>query len=394
MKSYFVYILASKRDGVLYIGVTSDLEKRIWEHRNDIVEGFTSEYHVHMLVCYEQTENVMSALEREKQLKKWRREKKVWLIEKMNSEWEDLYDKRQCEILGVPRSSLYYQPRSVSDEDRKTMDIIDALYTEHPFFGNRRIKAELNLTHGIDIGRDKVRTLMRTMGIEALYPKKNLSLPNPQHKLYPYLLRHLNIEKPNQVWSTDITYVKLKEGFAYLIAIIDWYSRYVINWKVFNTLEIEFCLECLEEALEQEKPSIFNSDQGSHFTSPRFTDILEARTGFRSAWTDEAGVWTTSSSNDCGEASSRKTSTSVSTRTYWKLVWDCRNTFHSTIPDDATNHSTIGCPQKFIFQPADSIAKFPLNFNQGTFNNLMQHLFSQRIPHRESSRQIVSSDGN
>jgi len=155
------------------------------------------------------------------------------------------------------------------------MNLIDAIYTKHPFYGNRRIKAELNLTHHIDIGRDKVRTLMETMGIQALYPKKDLSLPDTQHRIYPYLLRHLSIEKPNQVWSTDITYVKLKEGFAYLIAIIDWYSRYVINWKVSNTLEIEFCLECLEEALQKAKPDIFNTDQGSHFTSPRFTGILE-----------------------------------------------------------------------------------------------------------------------
>jgi putative transposase len=156
------------------------------------------------------------------------------------------------------------------------MDIIDALYTAHPFYGNRRIKAELNLTHGINIGREKVRALMQTMGIAALYPKKNLSLSNIQNKIYPYLLRNLNIEKPNQVWSTDITYVRLKEGFAYLIAIIDWYSRYVINWRVSNTLEMDFCLECLEEALQTARPDIFNTDQGSHFTSPRFTGILEA----------------------------------------------------------------------------------------------------------------------
>jgi putative transposase len=156
------------------------------------------------------------------------------------------------------------------------MDIIDTLYTAHPFYGNRRMKAELTLTHGINIGRDKVRALMQTMGIAALYPKKNLSLSNIQNKIYPYLLRNLNIEKPNQVWSTDITYVRLKEGFAYLIAIIDWYSRYVINWRVSNTLEMDFCLECLEEALQTARPDIFNTDQGSHFTSPRFTGILEA----------------------------------------------------------------------------------------------------------------------
>lgn len=156
------------------------------------------------------------------------------------------------------------------------MDRIDEIYTEYPFYGNRRIKAELNETHHIPVGRDKVRTLMGIMGIHALYPKKNLSMGNAQNPVYPYLLRNTYIEKPNQVWSTDITYVKLQEGFAYLIAIIDWYSRYVINWKVSNTLEIDFCLECLSEALKKSRPEIFNSDQGSHFTSSKFTGILEA----------------------------------------------------------------------------------------------------------------------
>jgi len=156
------------------------------------------------------------------------------------------------------------------------MNLIDEIYTTYPFYGNRRIKAELNMTHGIDIGRDKVRTLMGAMGIQALYPKRNLSLGNKQNPVYPYLLRNLNIEKPDQVWSTDITYIRLKEGSAYLIAVIDWYSRYVINWKLSNTLEMGFCLECLEEALEKRRPEIFNTDQGSHFTSPKFTGILEA----------------------------------------------------------------------------------------------------------------------
>ncbi len=164
----------------------------------------------------------------------------------------------------------------MSIEDKKIMDLIDTIYTDYPFYGNRRIKAELNLTHHIPIGRDHVRTLMEIMGLQAIYPKKNLSWPNQDHRVYPYLLRHLKIIKPNQVWSTDITYVKLREGFAYLIAIIDWYSRYVINWKLSNSLDMEFCLECLNEALNQNqtKPDIFNSDQGSHFTSPKFTGIL------------------------------------------------------------------------------------------------------------------------
>ena len=157
------------------------------------------------------------------------------------------------------------------------MDLIDKIYTDYPFYGNRRIKNELNLTHHIPIGRDHVRTLMETMGIQAIYPKKNLSWPNKQHQVYPYLLRNLKIDKPNQVWSVDITYIKLTVGFAYLVAIIDWFSRYVINWKLANSLDIEFCLDCLNEAVGQNKnkPEIFNSDQGSHFTSPKFIGILK-----------------------------------------------------------------------------------------------------------------------
>ena len=158
------------------------------------------------------------------------------------------------------------------------MDLIDKIYTAHPFYGNRRIKAELNLTHQISIGRDHTRTLMKILGLQAIYPKTkiNLSKANKEHKIYPYLLRDVKIVKPNQVWSTDITYIKLTNGWAYLIAIIDWYSRHVISWRLSNTLEIEFCLDCLNEALDNSKykPNIFNSDQGSHFTSKRFTNIL------------------------------------------------------------------------------------------------------------------------
>ena len=201
--------------------------------------------------------------------------KKLALIEK---DHKKITIKRQCQLLGISRESVYYKSVAVSPEDKKIMDLIDAIYTAHPFYGNRRIKAELNLTHGILIGRKHVRKLMRIMGIAALYPKKNLSWKNKQHPVYPYLLGDLKIEKPNQVWSTDITYVKLESGFAYLIAVIDWFSRYVLSWKLSNTLEIEFCLECLNEALAQtkNKPDIFNTDQGSHFTSPQFAAILES----------------------------------------------------------------------------------------------------------------------
>ena len=183
--------------------------------------------------------------------------------------------KRQCELLGLSRAAPYYTPREISQKDIATMNTIDQIYTEHPYYGNRRMKAELNYTHNIPIGRDHVRTLMKTMGIEAIYPKKNLSFPNKNHKIYAYLLRNMIITKPNHVWSTDITYVKLRNGFAYLIAVIDWFSRYVLSWRISNSLDIEFCLERLKDALKKYKPNIFNTDQGSHFTSSQFTNILE-----------------------------------------------------------------------------------------------------------------------
>jgi putative transposase len=186
--------------------------------------------------------------------------------------------KRQAELLDISRPGLYYRPAGVSAMDKKIMDLIDEIYTTHPYYGNRRIRAELNLTHQIAIGRDHTRTLMKQLGLQAIYPHKaSLSQPNVEHKIYPYLLRGAQIIKPNQIWSADITYVRLVEGWAYLVAIIDWFSRYVISWKLSNSLEIAFCLDCLNEALETNgyQPEIFNTDQGSHFTSPKFTNILE-----------------------------------------------------------------------------------------------------------------------
>ena len=198
------------------------------------------------------------------------------LIEKQN---EKISVQRQCALLGISRSGLYYQPVGISRADKKIMDLIDAIYTAHPYYGNRKIRAELNLTHQIPIGRDHTRTLMKLLGLQAIYPKSklNLSQPNIEHKIYPYLLRGVKIARPNQVWSTDITYVRLEEGFAYLTAVIDWFSRYVIAWRLSNSLEINFCLDCLNEALDASKhqPDIFNSDQGSHFTSKQFTGILQ-----------------------------------------------------------------------------------------------------------------------
>jgi putative transposase len=154
------------------------------------------------------------------------------------------------------------------------MKEIDRVYTEHPYYGKRRISVELK-KRGHEVGVDLARTLMKRMGIEAIYPKPNLSKPHPNHKVYPYLLRGVKIQKTNQVWSTDITYLPMKNGFLYLTAVIDWYSRYVLAWKLSNSLDGIFCREVVQEALTKGKPEIFNTDQGTQYTSIEFTKILE-----------------------------------------------------------------------------------------------------------------------
>lgn len=159
------------------------------------------------------------------------------------------------------------------------MNLIDNIYTESPFYGSRKIREVLKREHREIVNRKHIQRLMREMGIEAIYPKSKFSLSDPDstHKKYPYLLRNLSINRPNQVWGTDITYLKLNQGFAYLVAIMDWFSRYVIAWEVSNSLEIEFVLRNLGNALKIATPDIYNSDQGSHFTSPQHTDILAER---------------------------------------------------------------------------------------------------------------------
>ena len=157
------------------------------------------------------------------------------------------------------------------------MNALDRVYTAHPFYGSRRIRVALGADHGIAIGRDHVRRLMRELGLEAIYPKKTSgSEPDGEHKKYPYLLKNLPVVNPNQVWGTDITYIPLAKGFCYLVALIDWYSRYVVAWQVSETLRMDFCLENLGRALALATPDIHNSDQGSHFTSPAYTGILDA----------------------------------------------------------------------------------------------------------------------
>jgi putative transposase len=184
--------------------------------------------------------------------------------------------RRQCELLGVNRSGLYYQPLGESAENLKLMRLIDEEYTRHPFCGSRRLMCWLH-DQGYAVGRHRVRRLMGLMGLEALYPKPKLSQPGEGHKIYPYLLNGVNVTRVNQVWSTDITYIRMAEGFLYLVAVMDWFSRFVLSWVLSLTMEIDFCLEALDQALRRGQPEIFNSDQGSQFTSERFTGVLAKR---------------------------------------------------------------------------------------------------------------------
>jgi putative transposase len=182
--------------------------------------------------------------------------------------------RRQCELLGLARSTAYYEPACESEENLWLMRRIDEQYLRTPFYGSRRMAAWLE-SEGCLINRKRVQRLMRTMGIAAIYPKRRTTIPGQGHKIYPYLLRNLEITRPDQVWSTDITYIPLRRGFMYLVAIMDWFSRYVLSWRLSNSLETTFCLEALEEALDSRRPEIFNSDQGVQFTSVAFTSRLE-----------------------------------------------------------------------------------------------------------------------
>jgi putative transposase len=183
--------------------------------------------------------------------------------------------RRQSELLSLNRSTLYYRLVPVSEDDLRLMNRTDELFTKYPFFGSRRLMEYLNL-EGYGVGRGKVRSVMQTLGLEAIYPKKkkNTSVRNQMHRIYPYLLRGVDIVGPDQVWSADITYIRLNHGFVYLVAIIDWYSRYVLSWRLSNTLDSDFCVEALKEALQYGAPDIFNTDQGSQFTSEAFTGLL------------------------------------------------------------------------------------------------------------------------
>lgn len=202
---------------------------------------------------------------------------------------------RQCALLDIHRSGIYHQPKPTSKLNLTLMRAIDEIHLKRPFLGVRRISDELR-DDGHQVNHKRVHRLMQIMGIEAIYPKPNTSKSNPGHKIYPYLLRNLDINQPNQVWSTDITYIPMPSGFVYLVVILDWYSRKVLSWRLSNSMDSAFCVDALEEAIYRYgKPEIFNSDQGSQFTSEAFTDVLIAEKirismDGRGAWRDNIFV--------------------------------------------------------------------------------------------------------
>ena len=183
--------------------------------------------------------------------------------------------RRQCALLGLHRSTWYYEPAPESAANLALMRLIDEQYLQRPYYGSRRMTVWLN-QEGHEVNRKRVQRLMRLMRLEAVYPKPRTTVAGAGHKIYLYLLRGVEVTRPNQVWSTDITYVPLQRGFLYLTAIMDWYSRYVLAWRLSNSLDADFCLEALDEALARGRPEIFNSDQGVQFTSQAFTGRLES----------------------------------------------------------------------------------------------------------------------
>jgi putative transposase len=183
--------------------------------------------------------------------------------------------RRQCDLIGLNRSTFYWQPASESPLNLALMQLIDQEYTRAPFYGYRKMTIRLNREHGYEVNRKRVARLMVKMGLRPIYPQPRTTVSNPQHKKYPYLLRGLDINRPNQVWATDITYIPLPQGFMYLVAIMDWFSRYVVAWQLSNTLDGAFCLATLRQALQYGQPEIFNTDQGVQFTAHDFAHELE-----------------------------------------------------------------------------------------------------------------------
>ena len=192
----------------------------------------------------------------------------------MERETSELSLKTQAELLSLSRSSLYYQPVPVSAEEVALKHAIDEIYTRYPFYGSRRVTVELRQNRQFKVARETVQRYMREMGIAGICPGPNLSRRNAEHKVYPYLLRNVTADRPNHVWGVDITYIRLRSGWMYLVAVLDWFSRYVVSWELDQTLEMPFVVATVQRALAQATPVIWNSDQGSHFTSPQYTQLL------------------------------------------------------------------------------------------------------------------------
>jgi putative transposase len=200
------------------------------------------------------------------------RQKKGWIDP--NDELLSL--NAQLALSGLSKASYYYEPVPETAWNLELMAMIDKLYTDYPFYGSRRMRAELR-ERGHEVNRKRVVRLMQKMGLQAIYPKKNLSKAAEHHIKYPYLLKDLTIDRPDQVWATDITYIRVGGGYLYLTAVMDWHTRFVLSWKISNTLDVGFCMEALEEALKIGKPEIFNSDQGCQYTSKDFTEALKVQ---------------------------------------------------------------------------------------------------------------------
>ena len=201
------------------------------------------------------------------------RERRREMVDRRHS---DLSTVRQCALLNISRSSLNYRRNGTCPEDLAMMKAMDQQYRSTPFYGSRRMKVWLG-RQGHTVNRKRVQRLMRTMGLRAIYRRPRTSKPGPGHRVYPYLLGGMEITRPNQVWAADITYIPMSKGFLYLVAIMDWYSRHVVAWRLSNTLDADLCVEALEEALSKGKPEVFNTDQGSQFTGEAFTGLLEQR---------------------------------------------------------------------------------------------------------------------
>ena len=247
----------------------------------------------------------------------------------------DLPIKQQAEALGISRSTVYYEPCPISAEDLWLMRRIDELHLNYPFAGSRMLR-DLLRQQGLEVGRRHIKTLMKRMGIEAIYRKPNTSKPAPGHRIYPYLLRDLAVTRPNQVWAMDLTYIPMARGFIYLAAVVDWFSRRVLAWRLSITMEASFCIEALEEALSaNEKPEIFNTIRAVN-SPARASPGFSGRTASTSAWTAKAAGETTSSWSESGSRSSMKRSISTPTRRSRKPELPSGNTWSFITPSGPT----------------------------------------------------------